>query len=369
MLIGLFPEFKANGGVQRSCRHMASVLAWMAGQKGMSYQFLSLNDTIGEHQEQVGEFIFRFTAFRRSKRRFIGATISTAKDRPSLIFVAHPNLAPIGWLAKKLTGAKMIVVGYGIDVWEPLPPIRRLALQAADAVLVISSYTAQRIVQIQQVTASKVHLLPLAIEPAFWKAAQEPFDGILPSGFPQGRVLLSVTRLAASAGYKGVDTVIRVLPQIAAQVTDVQYAVVGDGDDRPRLERLSHAVGTADRVHFLGQVKSPELMSCYRNCEAFVLPSKGEGFGLVFLEAMAFGKPVVAGAHGGTLDIVQNGVTGFLVQHGDIERLAWALECLLMDDRLRQEMGQRAQKHVRSNYLYEHFQARLLQSIEDVCGS
>jgi hypothetical protein len=147
--VGLFPELLATGGIQRAGRHMAAVLAGLAARQGTTYQFLSLNDPAGEHRSEVEEFEFRFTGFHRSKARFLLAT--RAVGHPRLIFVAHPNLAPVGWLLQKRTGARIVVVTWGIEVWEPLPVRRRWALQAADAVLAISNDTAKKAVEIQGV--------------------------------------------------------------------------------------------------------------------------------------------------------------------------------------------------------------------------
>src|SRR5919106_814623 len=96
------------------------------------------------------------------------------------------------------------------------------------------------------------------------------------------------------------------------------------------------------------------------------MPSSGEGFGLVFLEAMAFGKPVVGGAHGGTLDIIEDGVTGYLVSHSDVDRLAQVLERLLADDGLRKQIGRRAQERIREAYLFEHFHTRFTDMLEEI---
>jgi glycosyltransferase involved in cell wall biosynthesis len=154
-------------------------------------------------------------------------------------------------------------------------------------------------------------------------------------------------------------------------LSDVDYLIVGDGDDRPRLEHLSRELGFTDRVQFLGEYDwlSPELLALYAGCEALVLPSQGEGFGLVFLEAMAFGKPVVGGAHGGTPDFVKDGVTGLLTPYGDVAVLADLLGRLLSDERLRSAIGGRARESVRTQYLFEHFHARLGAVVEELCAA
>jgi phosphatidylinositol alpha-1,6-mannosyltransferase len=368
-LVGLFPELGGPGGIQRACRHVAAVLAARAGSGEAAYHFLSLNDPAGARRDSVGELNFGFRGFARGKFRF-ALSSAAAGLRAPLVFAAHPNLAPVGWALKKLSGAKLIVMTWGIDVWEPLPALRRRALQGADAVLAISSDTGRRVTEVQGVAPDKVRILPLALEPAFWRAAQRK-DAALPPGFPRGRILLSVARLAAAEGYKGIDTVIQALPKLAATIPDIQYVIVGDGDDRPRLEILSRDLGVADRMHFLGKLDglSPELIACYANCDVFVLPSKGEGFGLVFLEAMALGKPVVGGAHGGTPDVIEDGVNGFLVPHGDVPQLAGKLHVLLAGDDLRREIGERGRLRVEREFLFERFESRLAGILEELCAS
>jgi glycosyltransferase involved in cell wall biosynthesis len=368
-LVGLFPELGAPGGIQRACRHVAAVLAAHAGPDAGAYHFLSLNDAAGERRDTVGELSFSFRGFARSKFRFALSSLAAGRQAP-LVFAAHPNLAPVGWAVKKLFGARLVVMAWGIDVWEPLPALRRRALGGVDAVLAISRDTARSVVAVQGVKKERVRLLPLALEPAFWQAAQRR-DASLPPGFPQGRILLSVARLAAVEGYKGIDTVIQALPKLAATIPDVQYVIVGDGDDRPRLEALSRDLGVANRVHFLGKLDalSTELVACYANCDVFVLPSKGEGFGLVFLEAMALGKPVIGGAHGGTPDVIEDGVTGFLVPHGDVPAVTEKVQSLLANDALRREIGERARQRVERDFLFERFESRLAGILEELCAS
>jgi phosphatidylinositol alpha-1,6-mannosyltransferase len=365
VIVGLFPELLTTGGIQRAGRHMAAVLAGLAARQGITYQFLSLNDPAGEHRGEVGRLGFRFAGYERSKARFLLA--ARGAGHPRLVFVGHPNLAPVGWLLQKRDGARMAVVTWGIEVWKPLPARRRWALQAADTVLAISCDTAEKVVEVQGVAPARVQIIPLALDPSFSATLDETqlTDG-LPAKYPAGRILLSVTRLAASEDYKGIDIVIQALARLRSAVPDVQYVVVGDGDDRPRLERLSREAGVADCVHFLGRLEAPELKACYRNCDAFVLPSKGEGFGLVFLEAMAYGKPVVGGAHGGTLDVIEDGKTGFLVSHGDVQGLARVLEKLLLDAQLRRRLGEQGRARVLNQFCFDDFQARLEEIVTEM---
>jgi glycosyltransferase involved in cell wall biosynthesis len=252
-----------------------------------------------------------------------------------------------------------------VEVWQKLPWYRRHALHAADALVAISQYTAERFAVVQGANPDRVRVLPLGLEPAFWAFAQWPDRLERPAELPSGRILLSVARLSAVDAYKGIDTLIQALARLP---DDTHLVVVGDGDDRPRLEALAHAEGVSRRVHFLGALEGDKLAACYQHCDIFALPSKGEGFGLVFLEAMAFGKPVVGGAHGGTLDVIEHGKSGFLVPHGDVDQLAATLARLLADPALCAEIGHRARQRVEQHYLFPQFESRLRKILDELTG-
>ncbi len=367
MCLGLFPELQALGGIQRVSRHMAAVIAGVARRKNLDYKFLSLNDPVGLHKDDVGGLSYQYRGFHRSKLRFVLSALAAGAMKPRLIFAAHVNLAPVAWLATQRAGAKMVIVGHGIEVWEPLPWIRRKAVKSANALVAISQFTAARLSDMQGIAPEAIHLLPPALDPSFRVAGENEASPLPPRWFPKGRVLLSVTRLAASEGYKGVDTMIRTLARIQIRVPDLHYLIVGEGDDRARLEKLARDSGVAGRVHFAGKLdaSTDDLWACYANCDVFVLPSKGEGFGIVFLEAMAFGKPVIGGHHGGTPDIIEDGITGFLVDHGDEVRLGQIIEMLVRDESMRQAIGRAGRTRVENQYQFEAFKRRFESILEE----
>ncbi|HEX9761351.1 MAG TPA: glycosyltransferase, partial [Candidatus Acidoferrales bacterium] len=272
---------------------------------------------------------------------------------------------------QKSCSARVAVVGYGIDVWEPLSAMRRAALRAASQFWSISTFTMEEAIRVQGVRRDAVRLLPLALDPSFEDAARNTALLPRPAFWPVGRTLLSVTRLAASEGYKGVDRVIEVLPHIRERAGDVHYVVVGDGDDLSRHQRLAVERGVADHVHFVGRLPamSADLLGCYVHGDVFVLPSKGEGFGLVFLEAMVFGKPAIGGAHGGTPDVIEDGASGYLVDHDDRDQLAERIILLLTDDALFGRMGRAARDRVQSNFLFSHFERKLTGYLDELCAS
>jgi glycosyltransferase involved in cell wall biosynthesis len=222
-----------------------------------------------------------------------------------------------------------------------------------------STYTAQKLVSVQHVASDRVFHIPLSLDPEFMELAESAPDLPAPPGFPQGRIILAVGRWAANERYKGLDHLIQALPELQLQTKNLYLVAVGDGDDRPRLEALAREADVANSVIFLRGLSRADLVSCFARCDVFALPSAGEGFGYVFVEAMALGKPTIGGAHGGTPDIIQDGDTGYLVTHGDVMRLTMVIGKLLQDDALRVEMGRRAGQHVRANFIFAQFESRL----------
>ena len=135
--------------------------------------------------------------------------------------------------------------------------------------------------------------------------------------------------------------------------------IVGDGDYRPYLQELADEMGVSDQVLFVGEKSDDDLKAYYRNADVFAMPSRQEGFGIVFLEAMAFGKPVIGGNHGGTPEVVIDRETGFLVDYGDVDAVASCIIRLLSDQELCTRMGEAGQRRVEENYTFEHFRMRL----------
>ena len=352
-------------------RHVGAVTAEWAAERGEACQFLSVNDPPGQHRIHLAGREFVFTGFARGKSAFAWHALRAAGrsgTASGVVLAAHVNLAPVAALVKlRHPGWGMMVLTHGVEVWEPVGSLRRWALKRADVVLAPSRDTAEKVVQRQGVSRERVKQAAWGLDPVLEANRNE--GNHLPKGFPSGRVVLTVGQWRASEKYKGLDTLVAAMPKVMARVPDAWLVAVGEGDDRERLKSLARESGVGERMVFLDGLSQEELRSCYAKCEVFALPSKGEGFGLVFLEAMAAGKPVIGGAHGGTPDVVEDGVTGILVPHGDSERLAEALQRVLMDERLGKEMGRRGKERVEQVYRFEQFANRLREILGSLCAS
>jgi len=247
--------------------------------------------------------------------------------------------------------------------------VRRNALRRADVVLAPSRYTADHVAADQGVATEKIRVLPWALDPQFEALATNAWKSTVPASFPQGHVVLTVGRWRADERYKGMDTLITALPRLLPRWPDLELVAVGDGDDRGWLEDLAEETGVLRHVHFLAKLSYEELAACYGHCEIFALPSRGEGFGLVYLEAMACGKPVIGGAHGGAPEVIEDGKTGYLVPHGDAAQLATAMETLLGDSALREEMGRRGRQRVENEFRFPVFAKSLRKILRELCES
>jgi phosphatidyl-myo-inositol dimannoside synthase len=255
----------------------------------------------------------------RSKPAYAMAAIQAAlMDGPwDWVFCGHVNLMPLAAASARVAGARLWLQVHGIEAWEPLRGMRRRAVERADFVTAVSRYTRSRFLTWADVDPARVRVLPNTVAEVF-EPGPVSASVISRHGLFGKKVVLTVGRLSATERYKGHDRVIQALPQILKANRDAVYLVVGDGDDRPRLEALARQHGVAEQVIFAGAVGAAELPSYYRAADLFVMPSTGEGFGIVFLEAMACGTRALGAAIDASRDPLQDGQLGEVVPLEDI---------------------------------------------------
>src|SRR6202051_3900577 len=262
-IVGLFTDVLPAGGVQRAGRHVAAVTAQFASDRGMTARFLSLNDPQGLHTVRVGSLEFSASGYAGSKIQFALAALRAASRKPALVIALHPHLAPIQW-AMKTRGGKFrsMVFTHGIEVWQPLVWPRGAALRRADLVIGPSADTVQHLISQQHLLARKVQRLPWGLNPEFEARVAMTTTLSPPPGFPRtGRVILTVGRWDPAERYKGADTLIAALPRVLQTVPDAVLVLVGDGEDRPRLEALASDAGVADHIHFLFGLTQEDLFA------------------------------------------------------------------------------------------------------------
>lgn len=252
--------------------------------------------------------------------------------KPQHVFCGHIRLAPMTQLMCQALDIPYTVLTYGKEVWERLPEQQRQALVKADGIWTISRYSRDRMCAANEIEPDKVQMLPCVVDGDRFSLGAKSPELIKRYGLAESKVLMTVARLWSGDIYKGVDVTIRALPLIAKVIPNVKYLVIGRGDDQPRLAQLAQDLGVGDRVVFAGFVPTDDLPDHYRVADAYIMPSQ-EGFGIVYLEAMACGKPVLAGNADGSTDPLQDGRLGWQVPYRDPEAVADAcIEILKGED-------------------------------------
>lgn len=243
--------------------------------------------------------------------------------RPRHVYCGHINLAVMVQALCQPLGIPYTVFTYGKEVWEPLPANSVRALASAKSIWTISRYSRDRMCEANRIDPSKVKMLPCAIDGDKFTPGNKSPELLNKYGLNGHRVLMTVARLWSGDIYKGVDVTIRALPQIAKKFPDVKYLVIGRGDDQPRLAQLAKDLGVESRVVFAGFVSTEDLVNHYRLADAYIMPSQ-EGFGIVYLEAMACGIPALSGDADGSADPMQDGKVGWQVPHRNPDAVAQA---------------------------------------------
>jgi len=333
LLLALFTELLAHGGIQRMGRHVCSALDGAARKRRMRFVALSLRDPNGSRGTVPGDGRVEFRGFGGDKLAFSSEAFRQIRSA-ALVYIGHPRLAALSFAAAGVRPRPPVwVQAYGVEVWKELPALSRMSLRCADKVLGISADTMERLRRVQQISGDRISYLPPALEPGLDHAAEAA------PARSHGPVILTVSRLDEMDPYKGIENVLRAVKGLIGDFPSLRYRLVGDGSDRSRLEAVANGLGIQDRVAFLGSVDEATLASEYRSCDAFILPSLREGFGIVYLEAMAHGKPVIGVDCAGTRDVVREGDSGLLLRDDSAAEIERRLREVLNDRSLRSRLG------------------------------
>jgi glycosyltransferase involved in cell wall biosynthesis len=292
----LAPSISFVGGIQRYVRTLNRALREILGDEEVLVLIWGSQPQASNPENGKTTTEIRAEAKWRFAMRTVRETLSW---QPDLVVATHVGLAPLAWILQGLVGCRYWIFAYGTDVWGPLSVAKRRALARSARVISISEFTRRRLAELHRIPEERIRLLPCVAEelaPAgtdispFWERRENE------------RIVLTVGRLASVDRYKGHDVLLQALVRVREKVPDVLYLVVGDGDDRVRLEEQARQLNLGNSVRFLGELSDERLAVCYDHCDVFAMPAqtelngpvpKGEGFGIVYLEAMMRGKPIL----------------------------------------------------------------------------
>lgn len=309
----LLPEcFAADGGIQRYSRTLIRALLQIRPLH--SLRVFIRNDCPHHLPGKGWEGVHWFPSSGSRRRLAIDLFRAAKHQKPLLLWSTHPHFAPLQILHQSLSGSPSWCSAHGIEVWDLAPGPRHWALPRLHRLLPVSRFTAERLRLQLGRRCPPLGVLPNTVDGQRFNPGPRPQQLLQRYGLsPEQPLIMSCSRLSRTDAYKNIDQLIEALPALATQWPDLMLLIAGTGDDRHRLEQLAQARGVAAHVIFTGRVHDSELADHYRLASVFALPSTGEGFGIVFLEALACGRPVLAGNRDGSVDPLADGRFSLLV--------------------------------------------------------
>jgi glycosyltransferase involved in cell wall biosynthesis len=312
--------------------------------------------------EQVGltRGVHSFRAFSGGKLAMLAAAAASGEPPPDRILITHLGISPVARLLRA-PHTQVYQFIHGTECWRPLPLRVRWGIHSAGRLISNSAFTHRRFLEENPNYSHLRHDI-------CWLGLPEDHrgDDVIAPADPGGDLsVLIVGRIVDGEKYKGHEDLLAVWPEIRRRFPRARLDIVGDGTGAAALRHAAWQSGLSaiGAVKFWGQLPNHELLERYRQCTVFAMPSKGEGFGLVYLEAMASGKACVASHNDAASEVVLDRMTGRLVPYGNRAALLEVLTDLLADPVQRTELGQAGRKRVLTHFLEPQFGHRLWSAL------
>jgi phosphatidylinositol alpha-1,6-mannosyltransferase len=329
-LVFLTDAFGGRGGIAQFNRDLLTSLA-----NDPAYtRVVALPRLLFEQSPRVPKKLeFRKESAGGKIRYVVESVRAVMSEKFDVVICAHINLISIAAAAAAAQRVPLLLVVYGLEAWKAPRGLAAKLVKRADAVVAISEYTKKQFLAWSGVKSAKVHVIPCCVDARRFGVGPKR-DDLLRKYRLRGRtVMLTVARLAGRERAKGIDEVMESLTDIAREIPNISYLVVGDGHDRERLEEKAIALGVSNRVVFAGFIPEEEKADHYRLADAFVMPGRGEGFGIVYLEALACGLPIVASSLDASAEVVLNRSFGRVVNPDRPEDLRASCREVLAENR------------------------------------
>jgi lipopolysaccharide transport system permease protein len=317
---------RTKGGIQVFNRYLLDALV----DAGHSLSVVSINDTESLKYANCSFFPMARLRFFRKFRFILCALRQTLGFKPELILCGHINFSFLCSALSAIFKIPYLTLAHGIEAWQPRG-FKKLGLKKSLRIISVSRFTKEKIEKrLPAYPKENILILADTFDPE--KFSIQPKPKYLMHRFniaPEDRVLLTVARLSKAEQYKGYDSVIAVCKDIVKDVPNLKYIIVGSGDDEARVKKLIRDFALEDRVILAGSVPYQEIQDYYNLADIFIMPSRGEGFGIAFIEALACGKPVIAGNLDATPEALLGGSLGILVDPGNFGEIKAAVLGLL----------------------------------------
>lgn len=358
--------FGKTGGIEKVNRTILKCLSSFVDDN-IKTEAWSLNDfNVDENYFSTNNF----KGFNKSKFKFVFELIKNARTWDKVI-VGHINLAFVIRLMKILNPQlKIILIVHGIEVWEVLKSNKLWLLENADIIISVSKFTKNIIVSQSNVMENDIVVLPNCLDPYFPKDFIIDKPSYLLDRYDikdNTKVVITISRINKREGRKGYDKVIEVLHKIAEidKSIEFKYLLCGkyETDEYDRLKLKINQLNLTNKVVFTGFINDDELIDHFRLADIYIMPSKKEGFGMVYIEAAACGLQVIAGNADGSAEALLNGEIGSLVNPDNNEEIFNKLNELLVNSKFKsKELSER----VFSIYNYNIYSDKLYKIISEI---
>ena len=270
----------------------------------------------GQIDEAIPESVVYDRKAARGKMRFMQRVMNHALggSPTDLVICGHLNLLPAAWLLTRLRRARLVLIIHGVEASaSKRSALASLLVRSVETFIAVSLHAAKGFSEWAKVPVEQIFILPNSVDLNRFRPQQRDLMLVGRYGLQSSEVLLTMGRLAPEERYKGFDEVIELMPHLLKRFPQLKYLIVGDGADRPRLKTKTEALGVSDNVIFTGWIPESEKVAHYSLANAYVMPSSGEGFGIVLIEAAACGIPVIGSKIDGSREALLDGRLGHLV--------------------------------------------------------
>jgi phosphatidyl-myo-inositol dimannoside synthase len=272
-----------------------------------------------------------FRGFGSRRLSFVWKSVMEGK-KSDIVVLSHIHLLWPGYLIKKLSPkTRVVLISHGIEAWKPLPDFKKKMLSQLDHFVAVSHYTKEEMKQLHDLPDIKFEVVNNCLDPFLPATPGEDRRAEFRHSYGFGDeeiVLLTLSRLSDNEKRKNYDKVLIAIKKLHKTFPQLRYMFVGKYEEaeKKRIEGVAHALGIEDDIIFTGYVPDSVIADFYNMADIYIMPSEKEGFGISFIEAMYYQKPVIAGNRDGSVDALANGEFGILVDPRDQNAITGALE-------------------------------------------
>lgn len=313
--------FSGTGGIQKMNRTLSYTLSQLGKKNHWDVTVYASND---EQADLLPKYLpaANFKAFKKNKLNYIWHSLKAGMNS-DLIILSHVHLSSIGCLIRLLNPAcKIWLITHGVEVWRPLKLWKKAIWGIADQIICVSNFTKRKIVEMHPVDPNRCVVLNHALDPFtklpdfFVKPAHllKSYDLLA-----HDKVILSLSRITSTEKFKGYEQTIKAVSRIKESFPNVKYILAGpyEENEKTRILQLIKDEQLESNFILTGYLEETALADYFLMADLFVMPSKKEGFGIVFIEAMAFGLPVICGNADGSVDAIRNKEMGTAIDPDD----------------------------------------------------